>query len=248
MFHAWWQDLRWYNLCCPGLRPEEWRRCRGWRRRSLEVSTSSSWSTSSPAPSTGTPCHSHSTKPSSCARWEIVAEPSRASLAAGTVDGPPRTEDWQFRMDDLKIEQRCGWCDNSHNMISREEEVSVLWTITQSCIEDYRITLCPQHHQVGIEDHLWWEFSLKGLEVACWIGNFSRPNLKNEDDFLVKIQLTNLNDFDFHFEDCQVFCYDSSKTPDWFGSESCWKSDKRWRFYNEVDPTGVRDQHPTHAW
>ena len=45
---------------------------------------------------------------SSCARWEIVAEPSRVSLAAGTVDGPPRTEDWQFRMDDLKIEQRCG--------------------------------------------------------------------------------------------------------------------------------------------
>ena len=45
---------------------------------------------------------------SSCARWEIVAEPSGVSLAAGTVGGPPRTEDWQFEMDDLKIEQRCG--------------------------------------------------------------------------------------------------------------------------------------------
>ena len=45
---------------------------------------------------------------SSCARWEIVAEPSGESLAAGTVDGPPRTEDWQFQMDDLKIEQRWG--------------------------------------------------------------------------------------------------------------------------------------------
>ena len=33
----------------------------------------------------------------------------------------------------------------------REKEVSVLWTITQPCIEDYRITLCPLHHQVAIE-------------------------------------------------------------------------------------------------
>ena len=43
-----------------------------------------------------------------CARWEIAAEPSGVRLAAGTVTGPPRTEDWQFQMDDLKIEQRCG--------------------------------------------------------------------------------------------------------------------------------------------
>ena len=72
------------------------------------------------------------------------------------------------------------------------------------------------------------KFSLKESEEACWIGNFSRPNLKNEDDFLVKIQLTNLNDFDFHFEDCKVFSYYSSKTLNWFGSESFCKSDKRW--------------------
>ena len=145
-----------------------------------------------------------------CARWEIAAEPSGVSLAAGTVAGPPRTEDWQFQMDDLKIEQRCGWCGDTRNLIlllslSREKEVSVLWTITQSCIEDYKITLCPQHHQVGISQ---WEIksvSLKESATACWIGNFSRPNLKNEDDFLVEIQLTNLNDFDFHFEDCKVF-------------------------------------------
>ena len=45
---------------------------------------------------------------SSYARWEIVAEPSGVSLAAGSVDGPPRTDDWQFQMDDLKIEQRSG--------------------------------------------------------------------------------------------------------------------------------------------
>ena len=43
---------------------------------------------------------------SSCSRWEILGEPAGVSLAAGTVDGPPRTEDWQFQMDDLKIEQR----------------------------------------------------------------------------------------------------------------------------------------------
>merc|ERR1719239_1629273 len=117
-------------------------------------------------------------KPCSLYRWEIVGEPAGVSLASGTVDGPPRSEDWQFQMDDLKIEQR-------------EKEVSVLWTITQTCIEDYRITLCPLHHQ--------------GSENACWVGNFSRPNLKNKDDFLVKIQLTNLNDFDFHFDDCKEY-------------------------------------------
>ena len=54
--------------------------------------------------------------------------------------------------------------DNTrHNLISREEEVAVLWTITQSCIEDYRITLCPQHHQVRIEDNLWWEIFSEGI-------------------------------------------------------------------------------------
>ena len=90
----------------------------------------------------------------------------------------------------------------------REKEVSVLWTITQPCIEDYRITLCPQHHQVGISR---WEITVspKESDKACWIGNFSRPNLKNDDDFLVEIQLTNLNDFDFHFEDCKVFSYNT---------------------------------------
>ena len=86
--------------------------------------------------------------------------------------------------------------------------MAVLWTITQPCIEDYRITLCPQHHQVGISR---WEITVppKESDKACWIGNFSRPNLKNNDDFLVEIQLTNLNDFDFHFEDCKVFSYDT---------------------------------------
>ena len=96
--------------------------------------------------------------------------------------------------------------------LTREDEVSVLWTIAQPCIEDYRITLCPLH-QVE-RTVIIFIFSMKESEKDCWIGNFSRPSLKNEDDFLVKIQLTNLNDFDFHFEDCQVFCHYSSKTPD----------------------------------
>ena len=46
-------------------------------------------------------------KDSHSSRWEILAEPEGVSLASGTVDGPRRSEDWQFRMDDLKIEQRC---------------------------------------------------------------------------------------------------------------------------------------------
>ena len=46
-------------------------------------------------------------KDSHSSRWEILAEPEGISLASGTVDGPRRSEDWQFRMDDLKIQQRC---------------------------------------------------------------------------------------------------------------------------------------------
>ena len=46
-------------------------------------------------------------KDSHSSRWEILAEPEGVNLASGTVDGPRRSEDWQFRMDDLKIEQRC---------------------------------------------------------------------------------------------------------------------------------------------
>ena len=32
--------------------------------------------------------------------------------------------------------------------MTREEDVAVLWTITQPCIEDYRIRLCPLYQQV----------------------------------------------------------------------------------------------------
>ena len=31
--------------------------------------------------------------------------------------------------------------------VTREEDLAVLWTITQPCIEDYRIRLCPLHQQ-----------------------------------------------------------------------------------------------------
>ena len=41
-------------------------------------------------------------------------------------------------------------------------------------------------------------------EENCWLGNFSRPSLRENDDFLVDIQLTSLEDFDFHFEECKV--------------------------------------------
>ena len=46
-------------------------------------------------------------KDSHSSRWEILAEPEGVSLASGTVDEPRRSEDWLFRMDDLKILQRC---------------------------------------------------------------------------------------------------------------------------------------------
>ena len=49
----------------PGLKTQEWRRWGGWKRRSLEVSTSSSCSTSSHAPSTGN-SHSQSRKADLC--------------------------------------------------------------------------------------------------------------------------------------------------------------------------------------
>ena len=35
--------------------------------------------------------------------------------------------------------------------MTREEDVGVLWTITQPCIEDYRIRLCPLYQQVETE-------------------------------------------------------------------------------------------------
>jgi len=44
----------------------------------------------------------------------------------------------------------------------------------------------------------------EGPKENCWLGNFSRPSLSENDDFLVDIQLTSLEDFDFHFEECKV--------------------------------------------
>ena len=44
----------------------------------------------------------------------------------------------------------------------------------------------------------------EGPKENCWLGNFSRPSLRESDDFLVNIQLTILEDFDFHFEECKV--------------------------------------------
>ena len=79
---------------------------------------------------------------------------------------------------------------------------------------------------------------MKESEKDCWIGNFSRPSLKNEDDFLVKIQLTSLNDFDFHFDDCKVFGK-SFKNPA--------QAIENYELTIKMTSQGLRDQHPTNA-
>ena len=79
---------------------------------------------------------------------------------------------------------------------------------------------------------------MKESEKDCWIGNFSRPSLKNEDDFLVKIQLTSLNDFDFHFDDCKVF-RKSFKNPA--------QAIENYELTIKMTSQGLWDQHPTNA-
>ena len=91
--------------------------------------------------------------------------------------------------------------------------MSVAWTVTQPCVEDYRITLCPIHHEgeeeegeeeVGEEEEKsggWWG-RRKRRSPECWHGNFSQPVLEEEEDFHLTIHLEELKDFTFAFKEC----------------------------------------------
>ena len=137
------------SYVAPGLRTQECTRWTRSKRRSLEVSTSSSFSTSTPAPPTGV-------SPVLQNQIWFLSKVGDRGWTCGckpcSWDGGRTSKNGWLAISNGRFEDRAEvqitWPLNLthfHMTLTREEEVSVLWTIAQPCIEDYRITLCPLH-------------------------------------------------------------------------------------------------------
>ena len=65
--------------------------------------------------------------------------------------------------------------------------VTLSWTLTQPCIVEYNIHLCESNSS------------------NCWSGVFDRPEVHEEEDLFISIELTSLKDFQFTFEECKTY-------------------------------------------
>ena len=83
-------------------------------------------------------------------------------------------EQFEFELSNLMIDIKSG-------------SVGISWTLTQPCIEEYQIQLCPQEGD------------------DCWAGNFSRPQIESDDDFNIEIDLEGLDGFIFEFKYCSTY-------------------------------------------
>ena len=104
-------------------------------------------------------------------KWEIMAADNNYTLFKEYIFTGVVMEQFEFELNNLMIDMNSG-------------SVGISWTLTQPCIEEYQIQLCP------------WEGD------DCWAGNFSRPKIESDKDFHIEIDLAGLDDFIFELKDC----------------------------------------------